>query len=268
MDETEWDIESEVDASEWAPETEEEPTSTKRRKPIMEDHIAHYIQLDKLLAEEIDRKKRNKEAGIRPLQKIYKLILVMKKEMPVVAKSKLAKQAFSTRKNVKSGFSRQHYISAELASFLQLDVDVDTMSRVDFARALSAYIHIKEDETREDILKWSYLNNGRNLQNPDNKRTFIPDKAISKLLRLDQYKKNVISGKIKIKCKNRETGEIDMVKPDYTNLDFSQVQSLIGVHLLDPVTTEEYPGWSWDYEVGDWVEDETTPEDVPEGEEE
>jgi len=221
----------------------------KRKKPTIMDHVAHYFALVELLDAEIDRKKRNKEPGIRQLRKIYKLITVMKKEMPIVAKSKVARLAFSTRRS--SGFDRQYYMSGELAAFLQMDVNVDTVSRVDVARAMSAYINIKEEESRDDILQWSYLNtlpSGeyglRNLQNPANKKTFIPDRALSKLLRLDKYKKDVIAGKITIKRKNKETGELELVKPNTQHIDFSQIQTLIGVHLLEPLVvegTEEVP---------------------------
>lgn len=195
---------------------EEEVEKKKRVKPTIYDHIAHYDQLLDLINSEIDRKSRSMEHGVRPLQRVRKLVTDMRKELPRVTRSKEARLALSTRKNTSSGLTMKYYVSEELAKFLQIDASVDTVSRIDATRAICAYANLKEDEQRETTLAWAYLNPGRkrNLQNPANKKTIIPDKALASLLR-------------------KKAGT---AKGGGDALEYTSIQSLINHHFLEAAT--------------------------------
>lgn len=166
-------------------EVAEEVVRKKKVKATPEDHLAHYNELLALLDAEIDRKKRSKEAGVRTIQKIHKLALTMRKEVGDVTKSKAVRSTFSTRKKTNSGITMQYYVSKELAKFLKIDADIQTVSRKDVMQALSVYIKLKPDEKRPDTLKWKHLNPGgkRDLQNPNDKQLIIPDKTLLSLIK-------------------------------------------------------------------------------------
>jgi chromatin remodeling complex protein RSC6 len=218
-----------------------EGVKKRRTKPTIYDHIAHYNQLLELIKAEVDRKSRSKENGVRPLQKARKMIEIMRKELPHVTRSKEAKMALSTRKNTSSGFTIKYYVSEELANFLQIDASIDTVSRVDVTRAICVYSHLKPDEQREETLEWAYLNPGgeRDLQNPANKRTILPDKTLSALLRYDNYKRDVKAGKIKQKTTDKITGIKGQKVLTESALNYNTIQPLISHHLLEAVPSEK-----------------------------
>lgn len=195
---------------------EEDDTKIKKKKATIHDHINHYNTLLDLINGEIDRKSRSKENGVRVLQKARKLVESMRKELPHITRSKEARAALSTRKNTSSGFTIKYYVSEELANFLQIDSQVDTVSRVDATRAICVYARLKEDEKREEILKWSYLNpeGSRDLQNPENKRTLIPDKTLAVLFGLPPSKKS------------------------YEPMNYTSIQKYIGHHFLEQASSE------------------------------
>lgn len=170
-----------------------------RKKATIEDHIAKYDKLFVLLDSEIERKSKEKERGIRTLRKVRKTLKILRKEIPQVTKSRIAKQYASTRKSGKSGLNIEYNISEEMRVFLKLDKN-QKISRNDAFRAICVYINLKDGETREQMLKWEYLNPGgkRNLQNKHDHKAIIPDKALSKLLNYEKYKKDVKKGKIVI----------------------------------------------------------------------
>lgn len=136
----------------------------------------------------------------------------------------------TVRKN--SGLTTPQNISDELRVFLKVEKGRN-LSRIEVTRAINSYINIKKDEKRENILEWAYLNpNYRNLQNVNDKRVIFPDASLAKLLRYNQYKKDVASKKITEAHKNKITGfkETKIVTSD--DLHYRTVQKLIQIHYL------------------------------------
>ena len=102
--------------------------------------------------------------------------------------------------------STVYEVSDELAKFLKLDEP--QISRLNLQWAISAYIHIADDEKREGILSWKHLNpNNRDLRNPENRKIVLPDAKLSKLLRYDRYRKMVAKGKITVMSTDKTTGD-------------------------------------------------------------
>jgi len=213
-------------------ENAEPKTRAPRKKPTMEDHIGNYNKILTMLDEEIDRKSREKEKGVRTFRKVKKILIKMRKELPVVARSKAARIK-SSNSGKMGGIMIKYQISKELADFLQVPHDTK-LSRVETTRAICAYSHLKEDEKREGMLAWVYLNpdGKRNLQNPLDHKAILPDKALSKLLRYDQYKKDVKAGKITKNMKDKETGKVIQVKMSDDMLYYWVIQRLVGVHFV------------------------------------
>ena len=201
----------------------------KRRKPTAEEHLQHYDNLVNYLSSEIDRKCRNMEPGIRTLRKTKKQLLLMRKELP---KLRLTKKTFAKEKREAVGLSSPMLISEELAEFLQVD-STTLLSRLEVNRAICVYCRLNPDEKREEMLKWAYLNDGRNLQDPNNKRMIKPDKALSKLLRYPEYVERVRRGEVVRKRKN-EDGTITMVKATDPSLSYLIMPTLLSIHLLSP----------------------------------
>lgn len=204
-----------------------------RKKATIEGHIEKYDQVLALLDSEIDRKSREKEKGARAFRKVRKIVVQMRKELPVVTKSKAARLQSSMRKNTISGIMIQCQISEELAKFLQVPPDT-RISRIEATRAICAYAHWKEDEKREPVLRWKHLNPGgkRNLQNPQEKKAILPDKTLNRLLKYDQYRKDVKNGKVYKKVKDKETGKVNLVQMTTDILYYWVIQRLISDHFL------------------------------------
>lgn len=162
----------------------QEVTSRKRVKATPQSHYDHYVEVIDLLDKEIERKKKSGESGIRSIQKIRKLTEVMKREVTDIAKAKKVKDVFSTRKRNNSGMTVRYHITPQLAKFLQIDPD-ETVTRTEILRAFTVYVKLDPEETREDFLKWEYLNPGgkRNLQVKDDKHYIKPDATLLKLFK-------------------------------------------------------------------------------------
>jgi len=212
-----------------------------RTRPTIEKHIAHYDDLVKLLDAEIDRRSRERDKGTRTFRAVRKTLIKMRKEIPYVARSKSARLLCSSRRDVKSGLLMQFEISDQLCQFLELPSG-SRLSRIEATRAICAYSHIRENESRPEMLAWSHLNPGgkRNLQNPRDKKSIIPDKALSKLLGYHKYKKSVAKGLVSKKIKNKETNETTIVPLTNDFLYYWVIQKLIGAHFLkDDAISEE-----------------------------
>jgi chromatin remodeling complex protein RSC6 len=133
----------------------------------------------------------------------------------------------------RGGFSKEYSVSKELADFLHVS-HYTPVSRIDATRAICVYAHLKPDEDRDDMLKWSYLNvNGkRNLQDPTNKRAIIPDDTLRKLLRYDKFASDVTKGLITRKENNKALGTSVEVPVTDTTLYYWIVQKLVQVHFV------------------------------------
>lgn len=80
--------------------------------------------------------------------------------------------------DVKSGFDAKYKIATDLASFMGVSGKNPTASRNEVTKAVCAYIK------------------SNNLQDAEHRQNINPDAALSKLLRYDQYKKDVAAGKV------------------------------------------------------------------------
>lgn len=241
VDETEVSWEDTEDSGVLQKETSRSP----RKKATVEGHIAKYAELLTLLDNEIARKSREKEKGVRSFRKARKLVIALRKELPQVTRSREARLALSTRKNVASGITKRFQISKELAAFLKVPEGTE-LSRVEATNGICVYAHLNQDEKRESMLRWKNLNPGckRNLQNPKDKKAIVPDAELTKLLRFNQYKKDVKAGKIKIKSKNKTTGKKEERVVTSDIMYYYVIQKLIGVHFLvedEEVEADEEP---------------------------
>lgn len=217
------------------------PRAPKRKPDIkgrIEDHVLKYNQLFELLDAEIERKSREKEKGVRSLQKVRKSLKNMRKEVPYITRSKEGRKIASTRKPSIGGLEMKYYISADLRNFLQLGPK-DTITRLDATRAICVYARLKKGEDRKPTLKWAYLNpdGKRDLQNKDNKKAIVPDKALGNLLNYKRYQKDVAKGKITKKVKDKTTGESSNQKVKEDDLYYWVIQKLITPHFLEPEVT-------------------------------
>ncbi len=205
-----------------------------RRKVSLESHLTKYENLEKMLDEEIDRRANNKEKGTRIFRSIRKIVRELHKEAPKLAN---AKRKFTTKNGEKSGFSIQCEITDELARFMKLE-EGDTPTRHEITNAICVYVHVKEGETREHMLRWNHLNPGgkRDLRRPDNLMIIKPDRTLSQLLRYDQYMKDIEEGKISIRKTDKITKEKKMTIHKDPALFFWAVQKLVKIHVVRTLT--------------------------------
>lgn len=211
-------------------ETDHQEEEKKPRKKVtIDSHLEKYQLLISLVKEEIERKQKTREPGIRNVQNIKKMIEELEKEVPKVAKIKRKSDARKI-----SGFSLQCVITEELAEFMKIPKN-STPTRIDITNAICAYSHIKPNETKEQILRWNHLNpeGKRNLQDPKNKMNIIPDAKLKKLLKYDKYVKDVKEGKVFKNVLNKDTGKREKVLVEDPVLSYSVIQKLIQVQILE-----------------------------------
>jgi chromatin remodeling complex protein RSC6 len=224
-EEVEEEIELEKDGDEEVPV--EKP---KRKKITIVDHLARYDKFHEMLEAEIDKRGReDKGKGARFLKASMKLLKEMRKDLPkIMGRKKMPEGEVPKRKG---GLSTRYKISPELAKFLKVSKD-SILSRQDVMRAIYTYIKFDENDEREDVQKWSKLNPGgeRNLNDAENRLTVLPDKALSDLLRYEDYKKKVHKGEITRKDKN---GEEVTVEDD--SLKYWIIQKLLQRHFVEKV---------------------------------
>lgn len=219
-----------------------------KHKTTIEEHVTHYTDLIASINTEIDKRSRNMEGGVRIFRRMRKTLTAMLKELPHVVRSKKLRALITKKRMSPAGLNMKYTISSELARFLQKPSDA-VLSRIEATRAICVYAHIKPDESREEILEWSYLNTGgkRDLQDPENKRAILPDVALSKLLNYEKYKRDVLQGKITKKTKTfidvdgEKSQVIKTVKVTDNALFYWTIQRLVSIHFLAPVVEDKVP---------------------------
>jgi chromatin remodeling complex protein RSC6 len=219
------------------PEKKEEKVEEKKEKkkrkettPIDKKQAATNANQDlEDIKKLVDDHKNNKDKEVQKILKdISKKADSAKKNVGALTKKK---GTGTTGKSSVSGFRLNKTITKELADFLGIE-ETAQISRLDATRAICVYVHRNSDEPREHMNKWAYLNkDGRNLQDPNNKKNIIPDKALSTLLRYEQYKKDVAAGKILSSKANKKKAGQKVTDPA---LKYSTVQVLISQHFLKP----------------------------------
>ncbi len=173
----------------------------KKRMPItLEMVMGELDEMKKMLDNEIEKRRKSldKHKGTNFLRGIRKRIDRVEKHVPKLKKIR------AISKDSKNGLSIPISITQEFSKFLKIDPD-EKISRIDGQCALSAYINLKPDESREKILRWKYLNpHNRDLRDVNDKRIIHPNKKLSNLLNYDNYKKDVKKGLIKTNKKNEQ----------------------------------------------------------------
>ncbi len=207
--------------------TVDETTSKRRRKIVtVEDHIANYNELLTYVNNEISRKKKEKETGVRALNYILKHLTSMKKEVPQLFKKPKKEHIHIEGVPPKeNNLTKPIEICDELADFLQLEHG-SKLTRSQVTSAIYAYCFF--DESKATAKPWEYLNpERRDLRDPNKKSIIIPDEALNRLLRYDEYCEQVANGSQLVKSKNKETGKSDLVKVVDNSLKFWVISRLI-----------------------------------------
>lgn len=200
----------------------------------LEEHLRNYDELINFLSQEIERKQKEREKGIRTLQSTRKKVVELRSQIPKVIKNRRKRK--TTNANKVSGFVMKCKISEELANFMQLPKD-ELVTRSDITNAICAYIHLSPDEKRENVLRWKHLNpeGKRNLQNPENKTLIIPDQKLRTLLNYDKYVDDVQNGRVTKKVLNKETQLKEEVIIKNPSLRYWVIQKLVQPHILETV---------------------------------
>ena len=200
------------------------------------DKIGQAVKKCDVEIEKLSSHPSGERKGIKTLKSVRRILLDLETKAPKLTKLRRRyKMTGAVRKN--SGLTTPQNISAELRDFLRIE-EGRNLSRIEVTRAINSYIHTKKDETRPHILEWAYLNqNHRNLQNQKDKRIIFPDPPLAKLLRYNQYKKDVAASKITESYKNKQTGLKEIRLVTSNELHYRTVQKLIQVHYLDKKDT-------------------------------
>ena len=205
-------------------DTEDDTPKRKKRQPVtVESVVAELDALTLFVDTELDKRRKSlgKDKGINAFRSIRKRVEGVKKHV-----SKLPKRAIVVNRN--GGLIMPFNITPELADFIQVD-HTTKISRNHVQCALSAYININPEESRQKILRWKHLNSShRDLRDPSCKRIIMPDDKLSKLLDYEKYKKDVKQGLIHIKSK--KLGQKVVVTDD--KLEYYVIIRLIQHHFL------------------------------------
>lgn len=212
----------------------ENNTYKLRKRITVEAHLSKYNSLIELLDNEIS--KLPKTATQTSTATINNITFVMKdvkkqiKEMRDEAvKLTKCKQA---KKKKNSGLTMSCNLSQEMINFLHVP-EGTKLSRNEITNAICTYIYLNPNETRKQILRWSYLNTeGRDLRNPHKKTEIIPDEVISELLGYEMYIKNVQDGLIMGKTTDKITKAKVLTTVTNTALTYRVIQKLICKHIV------------------------------------
>lgn len=204
----------------------------KSRKISPENYIHEVDELLTLLDTEIDARSRKRGDAVRLLQKIRQSVHKLRTDVRWITRRTTYTQP------ILNGFQLPIRISDELKSFLTQGFPKETdfrreLTRVDVTRALCTYCYLSQTEQRPDILAWAHLNpTFRDLRNPDHKQFIIPDEALNKLLRYDEYVHRVHQNEIVVSRKNKDTGAKEDVIITDPSLTYAILQKLISCHIL------------------------------------
>lgn len=197
-----------------------------RLRPTLDEHLDHYNRVLNYINGEIEKKERREERGIKKLKTMRNMILDLRAE---VSRIKRYEKTVETSGGLKKKFS----ISSELASFLQID-PATRLSRQEVTCAICVYINYKENESRPEMTRWSYLNpeGARNLQNQFDKKKVIPDKKLSKLLHYKEYQRSIARGEITKRVYDKETKTYNKIRVEQDTLYYQTIQHLINRHFI------------------------------------
>lgn len=184
----------------------------KNKKPSPEELIADLDDLISFLDKTIETDDR----------RIFRSIRVKVRGI-----EKKARKVLKLNKSRRSNITKKLKIGRRLSRFLNYEGE---LSRSDVYNALCVYIHRKDNERRPNFLRWNYLNsddNGapvRNLQQSDRRR-FMPDKKLSKLLGYKDYMRRVRRGEITT-CRTVDGVKTEMLET-MEDLTYQRLQGMI-----------------------------------------
>ena len=201
----------------------------KKLRPTKDTLVQHIQELHAKVSSDIETKKKTSEPT-KGLVLYRRRLEALEKEAKTVLRIKKEKPATSNRIN---SFEIPVEVKPELAEFLQLE-EGDKVSRMDIRMAFKTYLYRDPDGTlgpKQE--KWKWLNEKkkggsyRDLRDPENRGAYLPDATIKKLLKTDQYQKDVKAGKIMSKRKDPEyVGKIEEVRTDPSITD----KALLGLY--------------------------------------
>nr|QBK86587.1 MAG: SWIB/MDM2 domain-containing protein [Marseillevirus LCMAC102] len=207
-----------------------------RKKITIESHLAKHETLLAFIDKEIDKRAKERGKGTKIFRSLRKLSRELYREVPKIAKTR--------RKSVGgqkvSGFKLKCEITKELADFMQLPHD-STPLRTEITNAICVYAHINPDEDRSHVLKWMHLNSEgkRNLQNPEDKMTIIPDDTLKKLLGYEKYQQDVKDGLITRKKTDKNTNEKEIITVEDDALHYWVIQRLIQHQIIRTIKIDK-----------------------------
>jgi hypothetical protein len=211
-----------------------------KRKIVVTDHIATYNALINDISIEIDKnKKEMKNCSTRQLQSFLKRLVQLKKQVPYL--SKHIQPPVEEGGKVETPAKHNHLqnlckITPELAFFLQVPNDT-LLRRSDIMTALCVYCHLNPDETRENVLKWKYLNPdcARDLRDKELKGgRIIPDEVLNDLLKYDEYTLAIREGKVFKNMRDKETGLKSRVPVTEECMFMWTLSKLVSKHIYTP----------------------------------
>lgn len=228
------------DDAESIDDTESTASYMKRsRDPITSKSVMEEIsKIKNIVMKELDKQMKSleKHKGTRTLRNISKRLDVLEKHIPKIKKIRPPREIkFDKDGNVitpPNSFSLVYDVSKELYEFAGITKKADQkgLSREDVQCIINTYIYLNPEEDREKMMRWSHLNpTKRDLRDPEDKRRIVPDAKLSKLLKYEEYKKDVKEGKITVKDKKSENGTRVM---EDDSLFHYTIMKLIQPHFL------------------------------------
>jgi chromatin remodeling complex protein RSC6 len=216
---------------------QEKKVRAPRKKVTIENYLERCEVLLELLDNEVERKKKEREKGSRVFRTVRKVVRDLKTDAPKLANSR--RKVYTGEKRV-SGLELKCKITPELADFMKVDRE-SFPSRNDITNAICAYIHIKKDEQRPQVLAWAHLNpdKKRDLQNPADRMKIVPDEKLGKLLGYDNYKLEVEKGNVRETVKNPKTQKRETVVVQDPSLKYYVVQRLIRKQIISTFKLEK-----------------------------
>lgn len=139
--------------------SEKKPRRKVDRETIDKNLETLLTRLDEEV--EVTRQGDGKHKGLRFLRSLSKEISQLRKDFSKVSTKKTRKQSTDGKP---SGFEKPVKVTSEMTNFAGLK-DNQLMSRVDVTKAICAYVK------------------SHNLQNKDDRKNFIPDEKLAKLLK-------------------------------------------------------------------------------------
>ncbi len=213
-----------------------EPKSRVVRKGVTVDSVNSKLDIAiAALDKEIELRQKDRTKGSKSLRSIRKILTSVQTDTKKLSSTKRSRASgANVNANKVSGFVLDCVISPELRDFLQLK-EGERPTRTDITNALCTYVHIKDGESREQMLKWKMLNpKNRDLQDPTDKMVIIPDDKLKKLLKYDNYVSDVAKGLITKKVKGAD-GKYENQVVKTPQLKYWVLQKLVQPHVLETI---------------------------------